>query len=291
MSLEKKRSHEKMVISKMIGIYCKGNKHDRKGKKLCSSCSLLEDYSYKRIEKCPYMETKTFCSNCKTHCYKADMREKMRTVMRYSGPRLILHHPILLIKHGYYSRKGKRRIKIMRLERFKIKDIAFLAIMAALLFLTSAVGMPLMTISLFGLRNMAMAIFYGLFATLALMRVAKPGALSLLGFFNGAILIMFSPVMFITMVASAIIAEVIALLIFRSYENKKAVITAAGLMMPLSLPFTVLFSVIMNGDPLSVVLEGDLFIILTSLGTVVLSYLGVILGLKIGKELRKAGKL
>ncbi len=29
-----------------------------------------------------HMETKTFCSACKTHCYKPQMREAIRQVMR-----------------------------------------------------------------------------------------------------------------------------------------------------------------------------------------------------------------
>lgn len=32
------------------------------------------------------METKTFCSNCKVHCYKPEMREKIRDVMRFPAP-------------------------------------------------------------------------------------------------------------------------------------------------------------------------------------------------------------
>lgn len=35
------------------------------------------------IEKRPFMETKTFCSQCKVHCYKKDKREQIRKVMRF----------------------------------------------------------------------------------------------------------------------------------------------------------------------------------------------------------------
>jgi hypothetical protein len=179
----------------------------------------------------------------------------------------------------------------MKLQRFKIKDIVFLAIMAALLFLSSAVAMPLMTITLFGLRNMATAIFYGVFVTLALMKVRKPGALTLMGFFNAVILLMMSPVMFVTNSVSALIAEMIALLIFKNYEDNKAVYTAAALVMPLTLPFTALLSVIMNGVSFSAVIGDSWFVLLTCAGTIALSVLGVGIGSRIGKELRKAGKL
>ena len=29
------------------------------------------------------METKTFCSNCRVHCYRSEMREEIRKVMRF----------------------------------------------------------------------------------------------------------------------------------------------------------------------------------------------------------------
>ncbi|MGI6161984.1 MAG: hypothetical protein ACOYJD_08125 [Christensenellales bacterium] len=179
----------------------------------------------------------------------------------------------------------------MKFERFTIRDISFLAIMAALLFICSAVAMPLMSITLFGLRNMAMAIFYGLFATMALMRVRKIGAMSLLGFFNAAILLMMSPVMFVTMTVSAIFAEIIALVLFRSYQTEKAILTAACLMVPLSLPFTAVFSMIMNDVAFSDVVQGSWLVLFICLGTVLLSFTGGFIGRKIGKELRKAGKL
>lgn len=44
--------------------------------------------------KCPFMETKIFCSNCRVHCYKLKMRERIRVVMRFSRPRMFFHHPI-----------------------------------------------------------------------------------------------------------------------------------------------------------------------------------------------------
>jgi hypothetical protein len=50
-------------------------------------------------------ETKTFCSNCNVHCYKPEMREKIREVMRFSDPRMIFYHPIMAIRHLIESRK------------------------------------------------------------------------------------------------------------------------------------------------------------------------------------------
>lgn len=179
----------------------------------------------------------------------------------------------------------------IKFEKFTVKNIVFLAVMAALLFLCGAVAMPFMSITTFGLRNLITSIFYALFSTITLMKVRKPGALSLLGIFNGAILFMMAPVMFVTTSVSAILAECIALLIFKSYENPKAILTATILWMPLTLPFTAIFSVLMNGTTFSAVINFSPVVILTCLGTVVLSVVGALLGQKIGNELKKAGKL
>jgi hypothetical protein len=57
------------------------------------------------------METKTFCSNCKVHCYKPEMREKIKEIMRFSGPRMIFYHPIMAIRHLIESKKEKQKMK------------------------------------------------------------------------------------------------------------------------------------------------------------------------------------
>lgn len=54
------------------------------------------------------METKTFCQHCKIHCYNQEMRKKIKEVMRYSGTRMLLYHPIIVIRHGIESYKERR---------------------------------------------------------------------------------------------------------------------------------------------------------------------------------------
>ena len=57
-------------------------------------------YAMDKINKCPMMKTKTFCSQCKIHCYQKEKQQQIKKVMRYSGPRMIFYHPILAIKHA-----------------------------------------------------------------------------------------------------------------------------------------------------------------------------------------------
>jgi hypothetical protein len=87
---------ERDVVTKMIAIYCRKKHHS---KELCKECEDLQAYAYKRLSLCKFGEEKTACSNCSVHCYKPEYREKIKAVMRYSGPWMILYHPIYSIKH------------------------------------------------------------------------------------------------------------------------------------------------------------------------------------------------
>ena len=97
MDVEKKRQKEKEVVSLMIRLFCR-KKHGTRGE-LCSECAALAEYACKRSDHCPFIENKTFCSNCRVHCYKPEMREKIREVMRFSGPRMIFYHPVMAVRH------------------------------------------------------------------------------------------------------------------------------------------------------------------------------------------------
>lgn len=102
--LFKKRTDEKRMVEYMIRYYCR--KH-HKGK-TCLDCEELIHYAHMRIDKCPFMESKTFCSACKVHCYQKEQREQIRKVMRYSGPRMLWHHPYMAVKHVYIEHKERK---------------------------------------------------------------------------------------------------------------------------------------------------------------------------------------
>ena len=109
MSADKKREREKKTVALMIRLYCRKNHGARNA--LCPDCKALVDYATQRSDRCPFMESKTFCSNCRVHCYKPEMRERIREVMRFSGPRMIMYHPIMAIRHVIESKKEKRRLE------------------------------------------------------------------------------------------------------------------------------------------------------------------------------------
>lgn len=81
----------------MITMYC--HAHHGTSKTLCLECENLLKYARQRIHACPFQEQKTTCAKCPVHCYKPVMREKIRKVMRYAGPRMLYKHPVLTIFH------------------------------------------------------------------------------------------------------------------------------------------------------------------------------------------------
>lgn len=81
----------------MIYLYC-SSIHKQKDS-LCPECSDLQKYALKRIEHCPFGTSKPACAVCKIHCYQSIQREKIKRVMRFSGPRMLLKYPILAIMH------------------------------------------------------------------------------------------------------------------------------------------------------------------------------------------------
>lgn len=113
------KSKEMETVDVMIGLYCH-KKHKTKKGDLCEECRELSSYCHKRIEVCPWKEEKPFCSNCPIHCYDKLHREKIREVMRFSGPRMIFHRPILAFKHVFASKAERRRMK-KKFEEMKAK--------------------------------------------------------------------------------------------------------------------------------------------------------------------------
>lgn len=87
---------EKRTVRLMIALYCR---HHHGRKTLCEDCQALAEYCAARLDHCKFGEEKPTCKKCTVHCYKSDMRERIRAVMRYSGPRMILYHPVEAIKH------------------------------------------------------------------------------------------------------------------------------------------------------------------------------------------------
>lgn len=96
-----KREFRTMVA--MLRIFCRGRHGSQGG--LCADCQQLQEYARGRLDRCPFGAEKPTCVNCPIHCYKPTIREQVREVMRYAGPRMLLRHPWLAIWHLLDSRR------------------------------------------------------------------------------------------------------------------------------------------------------------------------------------------
>lgn len=181
---------------------------------------------------------------------------------------------------------------MIKYHPFKVKDVVFIAILSAAITIAGLVTMPLvMSVTLFGVRNMASAFLYTVLISIGLLKVRKIGTLSLVGLLHGSVLLMMAPVMFWTMFLAGVFTEMVVAIFYRNYESDRAIRFASILFIPMTIPLTLLTSSIIHGVPVSSIVEKPLISLLLVVITIILSVLGTNVGLKIGNELRKAGKI
>lgn len=120
----KRIEEEKKVVELMIRLYCR--KHEGHAT-LCPECTFLLQYARRRLDHCHYnrppkgghgkpsshgfepstpkdepqkaQKRKPTCKKCSIHCYRPDMKERIKRVMRWAGPRMMFYHPVAAVKH------------------------------------------------------------------------------------------------------------------------------------------------------------------------------------------------
>lgn len=100
---------EAATVETMIRHYCR--LHHHKDGTLCRECRELLDYTGRRLAHCPFQEGKTTCGQCRVHCYKPTMREKIKTVMKTIGPRMLLTNPIMALQHAVDGMRKEPKTK------------------------------------------------------------------------------------------------------------------------------------------------------------------------------------
>lgn len=87
---------EKLTIGKMIALWQRSSPDASESP---AHYQALQAYANKRLDKCVFGEEKPACKQCPVHCYQSAKREEMKQIMRWAGPRMLLRHPILTIRH------------------------------------------------------------------------------------------------------------------------------------------------------------------------------------------------
>lgn len=195
--------------------------------------------------------------------------------------------------------KAKERVNGGRFfQKNKIKDIVFLAIITACTLITGAVMPLLVNVPLFGIVQLGLGLQFSIFPVIGMMKVRKPGALFFQSVFISVFLIfMFPPMAMI--VLCGLIAETVALLLFRSYENDKACVLAGTLYMPLTIPFLYLyyraFYTVTGSEKAAVSMflggTNPWAVVGISAAVLALCFVGSLIGMLISRELKKAGAL
>ncbi len=96
-------ARELETVRTMIGMYC--DDHHEPSVQLCDDCEELYQYVEKRVSNCPFGKDKPTCAKCSVHCFRKTMRERIRQVMRYAGPKMALSHPVLSVFHFLDGRR------------------------------------------------------------------------------------------------------------------------------------------------------------------------------------------
>lgn len=183
-------------------------------------------------------------------------------------------------------------------QKYKIKDIVFLAIITACTLVTGAIMPLLVNVPFFGIIQLGLGIQFSLFPVIGMMKVRKPFALLLQSMFISIFLVFMFPPM-ILLIACAFVIELLTLLFFRGYKSDWACVFAGTLYMPMTIPllymyYNVFYSV--SGTENAAV---SMFIGSNNVGLIVgitvaviaVCFIGSVIGMLIARELKKAGKL
>ncbi len=204
------------------------------------------------------------------------------------------YKPVIEQKQNETDEENDKKI----FKKYKIKDIVFLAIITACTLITGAVMPLLVNVPMFGIVQLGLGLQFSIFPVIGMMKVKKPGALLLQSLFISVFLVFMFPPM-VMIIICALVAETLALIIFRGYKNDWACVMAGTLYMPLTLPLMFLYynafytvtgeekaatSMFIGGANPGVVIG-------VSVAVVALCFIGSVVGMIIARELKKAGVL
>ena len=196
------------------------------------------------------------------------------------------------------KREARDRDESKMFRRYKIKDIVFLAIITACTFITSVVMPFIKDVPVFGIIQICLGLQFSIFPVIGLMKIRKAGALVFQSLLMACFLAMMFPPMALIALCG-LVAEGVALLIFRSYKNDWACVVAGTLYMPLTIPIMLFFGKVLYsftdeyGQAMTIFLGTDnVWTILGITGAVLaICFVGSVLGMIISRELKKAGVL
>lgn len=178
----------------------------------------------------------------------------------------------------------------MRQAYWSTREYVFAAMTVVVLFVVSSVIIPFtLPLRIPGLTNAVVSLFSNCFIVIALLRLRRPGSLLLIKGIYALICLMISPVITGFVLTGTIVAETFCSLVFRGYANKAAPVVAAILYQMTAFPAAMFISFRFTPERYHAVvwwmwIAAEAAIFATSL-------ISSLIGLRIAKELARAGKL
>ncbi len=178
-------------------------------------------------------------------------------------------------------------------QKFELKEIVFIAILSAVLILTCSVMAFVadLTKVIFAIGQVATALQMSFFVTVGLIRVRKVFTTTLILLFMGAIMVMMSPVMFFSNIFVIIVVEVLIVVLFKGYNKDIACYVAGILVAPLSIIVPTVYNAIVVPEVFAVITSNIYVVVGMTFAVVALAFIGATVGLKVARELLKAGVL
>ncbi len=183
-------------------------------------------------------------------------------------------------------------------DKFKIKDIVFLAIITTCTLITGAIMPLLVNIPVFGIIQLGLGLQFSIFPVIGMMKVRKPFSLLLQSAFISIFLAFMFPPMVLLLVCS-IVVELLTLIVFKGYKNDWACVFSGTLYMPMTMPLLYMYYNVfytISGNEKSAVsmfigCKNYGMIIGMTIAVILLCFVGSVIGMVIARELKKAGKL
>lgn len=177
-------------------------------------------------------------------------------------------------------------------EPFSLRDYVFAAVTAALIHVIGFATITLVVhIPIPGIRSIVSAPFSALVLIIGVARIGKPFALGLTMCMASVVYLLISPVIPAFVLTSAILTEVLNLLVFRGYATPLSRQASITFFYTAMTPIATLFGAFLLGGEYARFMTSPMVLVGSTAVVLVLCVASTWLGEKIVKELRRAGKL
>lgn len=178
------------------------------------------------------------------------------------------------------------------MKSFKLKELIFITLIVALMFVIAYILIPLMAmLPLPAYRALLVAPIYGGGVLLATNRAKKFGTITVIGILLGVILSIFTVFMLFVSIIAGILTDLICGLPFQGYRREANCIVAAGLFPGLQIPLVFYFMAYTLGGVFNEYLSRPVIIFMPALVTFCLGAISAKAILKMWKKRRINGQI